>query len=68
MKEERMKEESMKEESNIEIFYKCDPKKNILCRKTLCQKDCFFTLNPRYSKDGKAYKYDKRTGQHIVDG
>ena len=40
-------------------IYKCDPKKNITCRKTACQNECFFTVNECYSVDGKPYIYNE---------
>ena len=43
------------------IVYKCNPEKNTNCKKTLCQKDCFFTYNKDYSEDGKRYKYNADT-------
>lgn len=48
---------------NIQIFYKCDFKRNKDCEKTSCQKYCFHTTNPEYSVDGKRYKYNVDTGK-----
>ena len=44
--------------------YRCDPKKNALCRKTLCQKECFMTTNKTAAKDDKVYKFNKETGKY----
>lgn len=38
--------------------YLCDFEKNDKCPKDLCQTRCFYTLNKKYSKDGKKYFYD----------
>lgn len=59
----------MNDEKNIfPIAYKCDPKKNKTCEKTLCQKLCFFSLNPLDSVDGKRYRYNASTDKfEVVD-
>lgn len=45
--------------------YECDPKKNKLCRKTLCQKECFMTTNKAAAKNDKVvYKFNKETGKY----
>lgn len=31
--------------------YICDPEKHKDCKKTGCQVECFYTLNPKYAKD-----------------
>ncbi len=41
--------------------YKCDPIKNITCRKTACQRECFHTVNRNYSVDGVPYVFDEST-------
>ena len=47
--------------------YECDPKKNKLCRKTLCQKECFMTTNKAAAKNDKVvYKFNKETGKYEV--
>lgn len=45
-------------ESNFPIVYLCDFEKNKKCKKDLCQTDCFFTLNKKFSKDRKEYFFD----------
>ena len=29
--------------------YRCDPKKNVVCQKTLCQTECFYTVYEQYA-------------------
>lgn len=41
-----------------QILYKCDPKKNDGCRKTSCQKECFFTTHEEYRANNKEYIYN----------
>ena len=31
------------------MCYKCDPKKNVNCPKTLCQTECFYTVHKEYA-------------------
>lgn len=40
-----------KTRSDVDLFF-CDPDKNFKCKKTLCQKDCFFTTKREFSKKG----------------
>ena len=39
-------------------FYKCDPDKNSLCDKKLCQRECFYTTDKDCSVDGVPYTVD----------
>lgn len=48
--------------SNIPV-YLCDPEKNKECEKTLCQKECFFTIDKKFSRDGKKYYASLDAGQ-----
>lgn len=60
----------MKEENQLLILYKCDYIKNKNCRKTLCQKECFYTTMPEYSKDKKRFVYNMKTENYeeLLDG
>lgn len=59
----------MKQEAKMLVFnqnpvvYKCDPNKNVTCRKTACHNPCFYTLNPAYSADGKRYRLNDNTNE-----
>ena len=36
--------------TDVDLFF-CDPEKNLNCKKTECQHDCFFTTNRDFAKD-----------------
>ncbi|MBR1736391.1 MAG: hypothetical protein IJ736_05175 [Firmicutes bacterium] len=44
--------------NNLKVVYKCDFKRNKECKKTSCQKECYYTCKPEYSLDGKKYGYN----------
>ena len=53
--------------------YLCDPKKNKECTVPICYGrpnlhpdwgKCMYTKDPRYSKDGKTYHYNEKTGKY----
>lgn len=46
------------------IFYKCDPSKNLECKKTVCQQECKFTIKAECSADGKRYRFNVMTWEY----
>lgn len=40
---------------DLNFIYKCNPEKNKECKKTECQKSCFWTTHAEYSADNKKY-------------
>lgn len=51
------------------IFYKCDPSKNVNCRKGSCQNECKYTTKAEFSADGKKYRFNVMTWEYeeIID-
>lgn len=47
--------------NELPAVYLCDPEKNEECKKTCCQKECFYTIKASCSKDGKRYRYNGST-------
>ena len=45
------------------IVYKCDPAKNKLCKKTECQKRCFYTIIPDFAANSERLRFDAITGK-----
>lgn len=44
---------------DLNFIYFCEPEKNTRCNKKDCQKCCFMTSHKEFSKDGKAFYWNK---------
>lgn len=45
-------------------LYVCDPNKNVECKKTACQEDCFCTAKVEYARDTK---YRLRSNSRVIE-